>query len=331
MSSPSDISKCIASSSSSGDREAVAEISSNKKVSTSCEQKVEHWNGNDDSASCANNLSSGNDNDDSSTVSDILSEIRMEYMAISDDKELFKDLPPKEDCPICMLPMPLSSIDEHYSFGTIYMPCCGKLICKACSMAEDEEMERGTIKAWCSLCRVPIHSSDEEYIERCEHRMKLKDAEAFYYLGCSYNDGDMGLTKDRSKALDLWKRSAELGSIRAHARVALAYYNESLSRTGEYNMKKARYHFELAAIGGHEESRYNLGVLEGRRRKFDLAQKHYKIAATCGFDKALKKVGEGYKKGYVTKEDYASTLRAYQLSMDEMKSEQRTIASSDRN
>ena len=54
--------------------------------------------------------------------------------------------------------------------------------------------------------------------------------------------------------------------------------------------------------------------------------KHWMIAARAGYEKALKKVGEGYKAGHVTKDEYATTLRAYQCSVDEMKSKQRDIA-----
>ena len=41
---------------------------------------------------------------------------------------------------------------------------------------------------------------------------------------------------------------------------------------------------------------------------------------------ALKAVGQGYKDGFVTKDDYASTLRAYRDAVAEMKSVQRTKA-----
>ena len=58
----------------------------------------------------------------------------------------------------------------------------------------------------------------------------------------------------------------------------------------------------------------------------DRATKHFMIAARSGYDASLKKVGEGYKAGHVIKEDYASTLRAYHSSLQEMKSEQRAIA-----
>ena len=50
------------------------------------------------------------------------------------------------------------------------------------------------------------------------------------------------------------------------------------------------------------------------------------IAANSGCHKSLKSVGEGYKEGLVTKDEYAKTLRACKDSIDEMKSEQRIKA-----
>ena len=43
---------------------------------------------------------------------------------------------------------------------------------------------------------------------------------------------------------------------------------------------------------------------------------------------SLDAVNDGYKKGYVTKDDYTTVLRAYQKSRDDMKSEARDNASS---
>ena len=54
--------------------------------------------------------------------------------------------------------------------------------------------------------------------------------------------------------------------------------------------------------------------------------KHYIVAARAGCDLSLKSVGEGYKAGHVTKDDYATTLRTHRHIRDEMKSKQRDIA-----
>ena len=72
-------------------------------------------------------------------------------------------------------------------------------------------------------------------------------------------------------------------------------------------MNKVIHHWKLAAIGGHEAARYNLGVVTCNN---ELSMRHFIIAARSGYDIALKKVGEGYKAGHVTKDEYANALRA---------------------
>jgi len=239
-------------------------------------------------------------------------------MDISDEK-LFQDPPPKEDCLICMLPMPFAN--GACGVGKAYMACCGKTMCSGCMIAEKDEMKEGNLKKWCSLCRVPLPGSDEEFVKRLKKRMKLNDKEAFNYLGQAYRDGSEGLTKNLSKALELYNQAAELGSCNAHALIAGAYMRgdgvEQDKEKGIQHLKHA------AAIGGHEMARYALGMMASDRR---IAMRHHMIAAKSGHKDALKKVGEGYKAGHLTKEDYASTLRAHQVSVDEMKSKQRDIA-----
>ena len=43
------------------------------------------------------------------------------------DEKLFKESPPpREECPICMLPLPLDA------YQVVYKSCCGKDICDGC-------------------------------------------------------------------------------------------------------------------------------------------------------------------------------------------------------
>jgi len=270
--------------------------------------------------STANNSRNNSNKQSSSRISSKKKGVNSK--AISDEK-LFADPPSREDCPICMLPMPHTS--GICGVRTVYLPCCGMTLCNGCSIAEDDEMKRGNIKPWCSLCRVPLHRSDGELIKRLEHRMKLNDATAFFKIGVTYRDGGMGLPLDKKKAMELWHRATELGSSGAHYNLAVTYYN---GKGGvEKDKKKAFHHWKLAAIGGHEGARHSLGAFEEYNyRNMDRAMKHNIIGARCGNNDSLKKVGEGYKSGHVAKDDYAKTLRAYQVSLDEMKSEQRTKA-----
>jgi len=165
--------------------------------------------------------------------------------------------------------------------------------------------------------------SDKKTIKRCEKRMKLNDPNAFHRLAYAYTNGEWGLRKDMKKAFKYYTRAAELGSSRSHYEIGVCYhFGEGVDK----DTKRAFYHWELAAIDGHEMARHTLGANEGNNGNIGRAMKHFMIAAKSGHGDSLKMVGEGYKRGHVTKDEYATTLRAYQVSIDEVKSEQREKA-----
>ena len=301
---------------------SMGEVVPNKKTNTLCDQKLNYKK--DGAPNSSDDKSNNTDNID--TVSDILGRLDIS----NNDELLFQDPPPKEDCPICMLPMPHSGgLPMPHSGGVclvhrVYQPCCGKVLCYGCIMAAQDEIEKGELKQWCLFCRMPTHPfvSDKEIFKK---RMKLNDFEAFDTLAGHYIDGDYGLTKNSKKGIELWNKAAELGSIRAHNNLANIYHN------GDYGVKidteKGVYHWKIAAIGGHEIARHNLGWTENIQNKnIDRAMKHYMIAARNGNDESLKRIGGGYKAGVVTKDEYAATLRAYQNTLHEMKSGQRAKA-----
>ena len=173
-----------------------------------------------------------------------------------------------------------------------------------------------------------------ELKKRSMKRMEMNDAEAFLSLAADYRCGNMGFPKNINKALELYNQAAELGSICAHHDLSNLYHEgEGVVK----DMEKALHHARLAAMKGHEVARHNLGAAEQEKGKkgrsmdqgiyhFKRAMKHYMIAARAGYDNSLKVVGNGYKNGLITKEEYAHTLRAYQVSVDGMKSQQRTEA-----
>ena len=245
----------------------------------------------------------------------------MNKMVISDDK-LFAEPPPKEDCPICMQPIP-------YALGlckiyTAYQPCCGKTLCNGCVMEAEEEMDKGNLKEWCPFCRLPNPQTREELLERVKKRIDIGDDEAIDWLGAKYYHGNGGFPQNYNIAIKLWNRAADLGSAaRTHNALAWAYENgEGVDK----DEKRAFHHYKIAAMGGHEFARSALGDVELNRGNVDRALKHYMIAARAGHDLSLKEVSEGYKGGHVTKDEYATTLRAHQDSQTEMRSEQRTKA-----
>ena len=236
---------------------------------------------------------------------------------ISDD-ELFKQPPPKEDCPICLLCLPL------LGSGSIYYACCGKMICCGCGFAPVYDNLGNEIhEKTCPFCRTTVHISIEEYNELLRKRVELGDAQAILMLGNKYHDGDFGFAQDYAKAFELFVRAGDLGHTKAYCNIGYAY---EIGRGVETNEKKANHYYKLAAIGGNMIARYNLGNNEQRACNMTRALKHYMIAAEGGEPNSLKKIQKLYTNGHATKDDYAKALRAYQAYLVEIKSTQRDKA-----
>ena len=84
-------------------------------------------------------------------------------------------------------------------------------------------------------------------------------------------------------------------------------------------------------MSGDVMARNNLGMMEKRTGNYQRAYKHCLISAKAGYKDSLDPVKQEYMHGQVTKEEYANTLREYQKSQDEMKSDARDKALAARN
>ena len=233
------------------------------------------------------------------------------------DEKLFKQPPPNEDCPICMLPLP------HLTSGSKYSTCCGKTICSGCVYAV--KIRDGGV-GLCPFCRTPTHQSNKEGINRIKKRVEVNDTKAMLWLGNCYVNGSLpqSLPQNNAKALELWHRAAELGNARAYLSIGGAYCNgEGVER----DFKKANHYNQEAAMRGEIRARYSLGAFEERNAgNYDRALKHYMIAVRGGDKFSLNMVQEMFKHGHATKNDYTNALLAYQAYLDEIKSPQRDEA-----
>ena len=240
------------------------------------------------------------------------------------EEALFKQPPPNEDCPVCFLPLP--PIGEQQ-----YQSCCGKMLCCGCMDAVDDRTPSNKISL-CPFCRTPSCTSDEEIIERVQKRVERNDAKAISMLAGCYADAYHGVARDINRAMELWTRASDLGSIGASGLLGDAY-NPHMKRTivgVEKDLNTTFYYYEMAAKGGHDIARLNLGLLQCNFGNFSTGMKHLMIAAAQGHDYALQRVKEGYMEGHVTKDDFAKALRAHKDAQDEIQSEQRTKAKQER-
>ena len=227
------------------------------------------------------------------------------------DKRLFTqpDISHLGECPICFLPSPLGR------GKSTFMECCGKTICNGCIVAHLENNKHDTVKASkCVFCRASVLDK-EEYEKRTQERIEANDPVALCFTGTEcYNEGDY------DKALKYWTKAAELGDAEAHFQLGNMYpKGEGVEKDEE----KAIYHWEKAAIGGHPKARYNLACYEAKNGNMERAMKHWIVSANLGCGESMKMLLPIYQGGYITKEDYGTTLRAHQAAIDATKSSQR--------
>jgi tetratricopeptide (TPR) repeat protein len=252
------------------------------------------------------------------------------------DAALFKDPPPKEDCPICFLPMPLKLIScmslppatimslpiSDYAeaneelaskFTEVYYSCCGKSICGGCVHSF---VKSGNIGK-CPFCNSDLRGkTDDEQVEEMMKRVEVNDAGAMYVLGSYYYHGNFGLPQDLERAIALWKQAAALGSSQAHYNLGNVYHQRG-------DLKKAKIHTEAAAMAGDEEARFKLGIVEAQSGNEGQAVKHWMIAASAGYYKAMEKLLLLFKHDLVSQDEIDSNLTAYNNSCAEMRSEAR--------
>ncbi len=216
------------------------------------------------------------------------------------------------DCPLCCLPLPLS-LKKSSMYG-----CCSKFICIGCdyiNKIREREMRLGQT---CPFCREPAPTTFEERDKQRMKRIEVNDPVALSVEGMVQHG-----RREYMRAFENWENAAELGDAEAHFRLSCVYHNED---GVEMDIEKYIYHTEEAAIGGHPIARYNLGRQQESVGCIDRAVKHWIIAATQGYDNAIKALMDAFKHGQVSKDDLAATLRAHNAAVDATKSPQRKEA-----
>ena len=253
---------------------------------------------------------------------------------------LFKDPPPKEDCPICFLPMPEKMINcmsfppatitsvpvNDYALTNVelagwstrhYNPCCGKGICAGCVYS----IRKGNNKK-CPFCKAErVGKTGEDTIKELMKRVEANDAVAICEVANFYYHGNLpGLQQDQAKGIELWTKAVALGSSYAHCLLGNVY------REGG-DSKKTKFHMEAAAMAGYDVERCNLGTLEAQSGNMGRAVMHWKIAASTGNHAAMQNMKIAFNQGHgVSRDALNSTLIAYNNYCDEMRSVARDAA-----
>ena len=218
------------------------------------------------------------------------------------------------DCPICSVPMPLDP--KRY----ITYECCSKVVCMGCVLANGFREKKAAKCLSCPFCRSDAgkFGSKKERDKLRMKRVKANDPVAIFEEGIQqYKKGDY------HSAFEYYTKAADLGNAEAHFELAHLYHD---GKGVEKDEGKEIHHFEEAAILCHPHARVLLGIVEYSNNNLDRAVKHWLISATQGYDAAIKMLMDGFKEGYVEKEDLAAALRAQKAALDETKSPQRKAA-----
>ena len=217
------------------------------------------------------------------------------------------------DCPICFVPIPFESNGGRLRSAG-YNICCGKLICRGCIY----ESRMQGLGENCLFCRTPFPKNDAEAKKLADKQLERGNPVALRCRadkctgGENYNDG-----------FKYMLRAAKGGDIEAHLQLGHMYLDgEGVQK----DLKKANFHYEEAAIGGHPKARIYLGRIESALGNNERTVKHWIIGAKLGSKDVLEQLKKGYKDGSVSKEAFQEGLRGYQEAVNAMKTPQREAA-----
>jgi TPR repeat protein len=169
----------------------------------------------------------------------------------------------------------------------------------------------------CPYCNAEtLGKTSEDKLKEMMKRVKANDAGAIFELGDWYDKGGEGVLQDRAKSRELVTRASVLGSSKANYFLGQKYRKEG-------DLKKAKFHYEAAAMAGHELARCNIGSLEFIAGNKERALKHWTIAASTGNDSAMQNLQSRVYEGSVNRDAIDSILTAYNTSCAKMRSEAR--------
>ena len=241
------------------------------------------------------------------------------------DPELWKPHPPTEDCPVCLVPLPLENME------TAYNSCCGKTVCVACkhesvralriTNRKREKKELPPLDASCAFCREPVYKDDLELIERMEKRVAKGDVEAILSMALCCQDGLKGFPKDEAKGKELLEKAADMGCAKAVHQIGYSYIKgtHGFPRDG----KRSIGYFVNGVEMGNTSSRCALAAILADKGNYYLANKHLRLAAEAGDENAVKQLWQHFSDGKLSKKDLEEILRTHQAAYNEMDSEDR--------
>ncbi|KAL7551818.1 hypothetical protein ACHAWF_015012 [Thalassiosira exigua] len=219
------------------------------------------------------------------------------------DLDTFR-LPPQDECPLCMFPLP---VDHRASE---YMICCGKRLCLACSMDHAKNsIERGVDNDIWSRCVRSGKKTIEKLLCNVEER---GGGNAAFLLASGYENGLYGLPVNYQKAVGFYHRATKLGSADAAHTLGSSYMSGDIVRMDK---QKARRLLTRAAKGGNLGSLHQLGRMEYRDLNNEEPSLKYlgyfRAAAEGGWKDSMDQIKIFLELGLVDEDEYRSMVKSY--------------------
>ena len=246
---------------------------------------------------------------------------------------------PRDKCLICMRALPINTMLQTYSV------CCGKIICCGCDLqlqcegqkrsttAERGGQETPPAQPTCAFCRRVHPESDDDKLTLLSRRVECRDPEGLCSMAMVHGNGQLGLTVDKSKCINLHRESADLGCPGAHHQLGVFYLNGKMGL--KQNQEEALKHWEQSAESGHVQAQHSLGCIKAeqsycrntslsiRHTNHIAAMRHFRTAASAGYRISMDSLIARFELGFLHHSDLAETLQAMYRSRAELKSEGR--------
>ena len=230
--------------------------------------------------------------------------------------DIFAPIEEREECPICLLPLPIDDSEIRF------MACCGKMICMGCICKHVVTETKNGVQQHdhkCIFCRQLMPKNSVKAMKKL---MKKNNPHAHIQMANRYKEGD-GVIQSYTKTLEMYVDAAELGHADAYAGIGLCY-KEGIAV--ERNMSKAFYFLEVGAKKGSIVAQKLLASFHLINANSNEGIEHLKVAAYAGDQDSMDTLMKLYKAKVLSKDDLTQILRAFQTSYDEMKSKDRDDA-----
>ena len=203
------------------------------------------------------------------------------------------------------------------------MSCCGKMICTGCIYKQWTNVPENKQK--CAFCQrqQTVEKASRDHIKATKKLMKKNNPQAFMMMADAYRLGSDGVLQSDTKALEMRICAAELGHARAFGYIGQSY---KLGVVVEQDRSKSMKFYEVAAKKGSVQAHKQLALSHDINGNTTESIKHLKVVASAGDQESMDALMNMYKDNLLSKEDLAQTLRDFQSSNNEMKSEDRDEA-----